>query len=259
MARRKSRLHGRETTTRFDDTQIRILQAVIILMVVGALGLIAAVVISAEAPALWLIMRGGGPSHSQDTTPRYTDIWAVYPDDRLRFVTIFYPIGGVLLTQREQVTVAGPLLRSPDDVEYAETFGGDLIDSEFLSGPGADSGLIYELFTLQRTLTDAPYGVDVMAISPPYIIPDGEQRELALGTDPQGYYAQVIVAVAFPRGTRITDIPGMPPYRRVRVGGWVVYYFDTTAATGEEAIRFRYRPPQSAPDDLDAFEVDARR
>jgi hypothetical protein len=82
---------------------------------------------------------------------------------------------------------------------------------------------------------------------------------LALGANPQTFYEQVIVAAAFPRGTRILDITEMQPYRRVLVGGWVVYYFDTTALLEQGAIRIQYRQPQESPQALDYEAVDANR
>jgi hypothetical protein len=260
MPQRKSRLQGSESKTRFDNTQLRILQAVIILMVAFALVGIAVLVLDSHFPATQFVLRGGGPSRYTEVTPRYIDIWAVRPGDRLRFVTIFHPEGGVLLSEDNIVTVAGPLVLREESVEQVEPLGAEIVESEFLAGPGADSNYVYQLFKLEQSPDSDIYGVDVMAADVPYISPiDQTTRQLALGAPSQTFYEQVVVAVAFPRGTRIVDITELQPYRRVRVGGWVVYYFDTTALPQQGAIRIQYHQPQGSPQALDPMEVDARR
>jgi hypothetical protein len=260
MQQRKSRLKGSESKTRFDNTQLRLLQAVIITMVAFALVGIAVLVLDSQFTATRFILRGGGPSRYTDLTPRYIDIWAVYPDDELRFVTFFHPEGGVLLTEENVVTVAGPLVRGEEGVEQAEAFGGEIVDSEFLAGPGDDSAYQYQLFKLDRSEESDTYGVDVLVSDSPYIgAVDDTTRELALGANPQTFYEQVVVAAAFPQGTRILDITELQPYRRALVGGWVVYYFDTTALLEQGAIRIQYREPHGSPQELDPEEIDARR
>jgi hypothetical protein len=260
MQHRKSRLQGSQSKTRFDNTQLRILQIVIVLMVAFAVIGITILILDSQFPATQFILRGGGPSRATQDTPRYIDIWAVRPGDRVRFVTIFHPEGGVLLTEDNVVTVAGPLVMREESIESAEAFGAEVVDSEFLAGPGNDSTYVYQLFKLEKSAESDFYGIDVLAADVPYISPvDESTRKLALGANPQTFYQQVIVAVAFPGGTRVLDIADMQPYRRVRVGEWVVYYFDTTSLLEQGAIRFQYRQPQGSPQTLDYEAVDASR
>jgi hypothetical protein len=260
MQQRKSRLQGSHSKTRFDNTQLRILQFVIAFMVTFAVAGIAVLVLDSRFPATQFVLRGGGPSRYTEVTPRYIDIWAVRPGDRLRFTTIFHPEGGFILTEDNVVTVAGPLVMREESVEQAEPLGAEIVESEFLAGPGSDSDYVYQLFKLEQSPESDSYGVDMMVADVPYISPiDETTRQLALGAPPQTFYEQVIVAVAFPRGTRILDITEMQPYRRVRVGGWVVYYFDTTTLLEQGAIRFQYRQPQDSPQAFDYEAVDASR
>jgi hypothetical protein len=236
------------------------LQFVITFMVTFAVIGIGILVLDKQFPATQFILRGGGPSRATENTPRYIDIWAVYPDDQMRFVTIFHPEGGVVLAENDVVTVAGPLIGSEEDMEQAEALGGEIVNSEFLAGPGDDSAYVYQLFKLEQSEESDIYGVDVLAANTPYIgAVDETTHEVALGATSQTFYEQVIVAVAFPRGTRILDIVDMQPYRRVRVDGWVVYYFDTTSLPEQETIRLQYRQPQGSPQALDYEAIDARR
>ncbi len=196
-------------------------------------------------------------------TPRYIDIWAVYPDGSLRFVTIFHPPeeGAEPL-----VEVAGPLVAAEEDILNLEAFGGEVVSQEILPGPGQDSALLYPRLRLGRE-PDAggvPYGVDVHTQRSPYLSADpllpGADL-LALGVkDGQGYFRQVIVAVALPRGTTVNPFSALQPYREVRIGGWQVYYFDTTEAQATDAIRVSFHLPHGATSpDLDYWRIEQER
>ncbi len=196
------------------------------------------------------------------TMPRYIDIWAVYPDASLRAVSIFYPPRDF---SAALVEVAGPLVASEEDILSSKVFGGEVATQEMLPGPGQDSHLLYPRFTLARApdADGAPYGVDVHTRRSPYLTSDPllpEALMLALGVkNGQGYFRQVIVAVALPTTTTATS-SGLQPYREVEVGGWRVYYFDTTEAQTTDAIRLSFRLPDGTmPPDLDYWQIDRER
>ncbi|HOA25374.1 MAG TPA: hypothetical protein PK801_01605 [Aggregatilineales bacterium] len=239
-------------TTNKSQSRLPILIAVLVAVVLVA-GLLIAMLTG--------VIGGGGERRNTGSTPRYIDIWAVYPDGSIRFAVRFHPgesAGGI-------VDVAGPLVLSDEQVISAEVIGDDeLVELAYLPGPGQDSAFVYPQFRLAREAgDDSVYGADVLVRSTPYISVDPVNpalRALSLGTVPQTYYKQVVVAVAFPTGTRIQQIPELQPYRRTKVGGWDVYYFDTTHATAGDSIRLVYTPPSGAnPPDLDIARIDAQR
>lgn len=203
----------------------------------------------------------GGVRLNTAATPRNIDVWAAYPDDTLRFVTVFHPLPGA----GSSVDVAGPLVQSEANVLSAEVVGeGELIETAYLPGPGQDSGFVYPQYTLSREPEDdSPYGVDVLAELSPYLSADPltpAQRILSLGTAPHPYYAQVIVAVALPAGTEVVTIEGLQPYRETQVRGWDLYYFDTTTAAADDAISITYLSTAGRePPELDVERVDQRR
>lgn len=196
-----------------------------------------------------------------DETPRYIDLWALYPGDEVRFVSRFHPaqIGN------EAVEVVGPLVPSAGAVLSADPIGGQIISTETLEGPGHDAALVYNLYTLSRGSGGDVYGIDVRSSASPYITADPaapDQRIFSIGTVTQDYYAQVVVAVALPTDAEVVSAPSSPDmesYRYAVVGGWQVYYFDVTSATGQEAIRLTYRMPSGEPSPLNAARIDRRR
>lgn len=206
----------------------------------------------------------GSGSNRRNTgaVPRYIDIWAVYPDDTVRFVTIFHPL---IAEDDLIVEVAGPLATSEDDVLNTGIVGeGALADLTYESGPEADSAYVYPLFQLARTAgSEAEYGIDVEAQNVPYLSTDPlgtGDRTISLGIKTQDYYEQVIVAVALPAGTSVTETPDLQPYRQATVGGWDVYYFDTTSATTQDVIRLTYTPVDRSVDrSLNYERIDAQR
>jgi hypothetical protein len=197
-----------------------------------------------------------------DATPRYIDIWALYPDDEVRFVSRFHQA----LLANEEVQVVGPLVSSADVIQSAEALGGTIASTETLPGTEHDSNLVYNLYTLTRDAGEAPYGIDVRSTQSPYVTvsPDNpEERIFSIGTVPQDYYAQVVVAVALPADAEVvnsTPAAGeMESYRFATVAGWRVYYFDVTDASGAEAIRLTYRLPDSEPAALNPARIDRQR
>lgn len=198
---------------------------------------------------------------NSDATPRYIDIWALYPGDEVRFISRFHQA----LLANEDVQVVGPLLSSADVVLSAEPLGGTIASTETLPGTEHDSNLVYNLYTLSRDAGDAAYGIDVRSTRSPYVTTDSsnpDQRIFSIGTVPQDYYAQVVVAVTLPVDAEVVSTPAageMEAYRYATVAGWQVYYFDVTDASGQEAIRLTYRLPSEEPAALNAARIDRQR
>jgi hypothetical protein len=220
---------------------------------------VVAVTLAGVAGVRW--QEDAAARRNTDATPRYIDIWALYPSDEVRFVSRFHQA----LLANEEVQVVGPLMPSADVIVSAEPLGGTIASTETLPGTEHDSSLAYNLYTLTRDAGDAPYGIDVRTTQSPYVTvnPDNpEERIFSIGTVPQDYYAQVIVAVALPADAEVVSTPAageMESYRFATVAGWQVYYFDVTDASGEEAIRLTYRLPDGEPAALNPVRIDRRR
>lgn len=243
-----------------------------------AFGVLGAVALAFIAFLIVTRIMESNPSRAFNTPPRNLDIWSVYPDGRVRFATLTYPDDASLGEGGDEtVNAAGPLVRSEGDIRSRAVIGGTEDSMDVLPGPGGDTNLVYPLFSLTRERSGEPYGVDVMTANSPYITEGALALEnaeeglqiLSLGIGTPGLEKQIIVAVAFPRGTEVTvqsddpDVPGdegnVGNYRKVNIGGWTVYYFDTTTADASQAIRIHYIPKDTVPDDLDLFAVDKRR
>src|SRR5574341_69021 len=261
----------RGTSTQFDTTRQTVIKAVIGSLVAMAALLFIVLGIISWAPTLALTITHPVNSRVTATTPRNMDIWAVYPDDSVRFVSIFYPTVGET-AQSISVDVAGPLMRRGDDLIVASVFGGSLLATEILPGPGGDSAYVYERYTLAYESSGAPYGVDIKVVSPPYLgfKADKGFKRVALGADPQDYYTQLIVAVALPPGSQFKGFsfndpdyqtPIMRPYRRARINGWIVFYYDTTSLTERSTINIDYiaPAPTTTVQDFDFFAVEGGR
>src|SRR6185503_3440850 len=89
------------------------------------------------------------PSRAFNAPPRNLDVWSVYPDGRVRFATLTYPDDASLGEGgEEQVTAAGPLVHTEDDIRSRDVIGGTEDHVEIFPGPGTDTGLVYPLFSL---------------------------------------------------------------------------------------------------------------
>jgi hypothetical protein len=221
--------------------------------------------------ALMAALASAGERRSADLRPRNIDIWMVYPEDTVRFATLFYPQapeGGINTVG--VVDAAGPLYEDPADVTEEEVIGGDLLNSE-VSSIEANPGFSYTLYTLDHTLTSEspdPYGVEVEVQNAPYTnptaVPGTWTAQFFAGG--QSRFEQVIVAVALPTDaadiTTTTPTPQgilLEPYRTVTLNDWVVYYYDTTDAEPQSLIYVEYSPSSSSPPPLDPVAVDRRR
>jgi hypothetical protein len=241
---------ARGSRTRVDRGGRNVLFLLVGLVLVVIIGLV----------VLFLVTRGGATSHATDVVPRNIDIWAVYPDQRLRFATLFFP-DDTGQTGPQTVTAAGPLVQSAELIQSTASIGGTELTSEIRPGPGQDSGLVYSLVTIERQSNSEPYGVDVMTVNSPYLglQPDGSQA-LALGISQRGALQQVIVAVALPRDAEVTTpADSLVSYRQVNVGDWAVWYFDTTEASTTDAIRLNFTLGGDSPAEIDFRAIDDRR
>jgi hypothetical protein len=277
MTQTTSGRHGLQPRTRFDDTRRKTLVGLLIALVALIVLATALVVIGSRSPDLGLTLQLGGFSRSKDVQPRNFRLWAIQPDGKLRFVTVFYPARGNAPAS-EVFTVAGPLVNNPQDTEQTRYFGALNINSQIQNGQGNDSTRFYRLFWVEHDPSVAAYGVDIVTQNPPYVSLDSKDikmRNIAMGAPQQTYYAQVIVAIAFPPGAIISDVayalPDVPagaapetllkPYRRLTISGWTVYFYDQTLLVLAGTVRIRYSPPANpkpAPE-LSIWDTDARR
>lgn len=247
---------GERRRTRFDHTRRN---TFIVLAVIAGV-----IVVSAVA-AFGVDQAQIAPRRNTAVTPRNTDIWAVYPDDTLRHVTLFYQVRSAEDTA--PLLVPGPLLAAEDDMLEEMPIGGEIASSELQSGPAQNAEQSFIMYTIDPAPGvlegQEAYGVNVRTQDAPYIVPavDGEGQLIQLGTDPDSGYAQVIVAVALPSSAQVTDVPDMQAYRQVRIGDWQVYYFDATAPEEGDVIRVQYTFPEDAPEPpvLDYAAIDRRR
>lgn len=270
-SRRKS-----QPRTRFDDTRRRMIIAIPIGVVVIATIAAVLMLMADRDPNFALGMQLGGFSRAQNVQPRNFRLWAVLPDGRLRYATLFFP-ASANAPASEVLTIAGPLVNSPDDIVETRYFGALNIRSEIQSGTGGDKSRFYRAFWVEHDPKSGSYGVDVVTQKSPYISKDtadksGKMSYIAMGAPPQAYYTQVIVAVAFPPGTTIGNLmlpvattgntpeALMRPYRRTEVDGWTVLYFDQTSLPTTETVRVQFMPTTSktAPD-LSLWNADKAR
>lgn len=252
MARRKS-------STRFDYTR----RNTTLIVLGGAVLLIAVLAVIA------LLVGRPTERHNLDVRPRNLDIWAVYPDDSVRFITLFYPDESVEPAS-PLVDAAGPLIRSEDDVLSSAVFGGELAGvqvypgAEFYGGTDSSAEIYYQSFSIHYTPGSAPYGVDVRSSNSPYLVANplnegSRTRLLTLGTSTQPGFAQVIVAVALPTGTD-AEQAGLQPYRTRRIGDWDVYYYDTSQPEQGATVTVDFKALANVePGEIDFMAIDRQR
>jgi hypothetical protein len=260
----------RGSRTRFDRSERTI--------ILGALGAVA--LVAAALVAFFLFTKQAATSRAFDTPPRNLDFWAVYPNGQVRFATLYFPDDTQIPDDGvpETVTAAGPLAPSEAAILNIGVIGGTEESIEVLPGPGENSALVYPLATLKRA-EGQPYGIDVLTNSSPYLTdgaavaaldPEAEPlpanaKILSLGIGEVGAgYRQVVVAIALPKGSRVistgnTEDGEVIPYRDITIGGWTVYYFETTNAVITDAIRIRFILNNRTPDDIDVLEVNEKR
>ena len=124
----RARSRRRGGRTQFDRTERTV--------IFGALGVF--VLITSVLVAILLLTREGQTSRAVETFPRNIDLWAVYPDGRVRFATLFYPNDEALLeiepdVTTEEITAAGPLAATEDQILEEAVIGGEQIGREILA------------------------------------------------------------------------------------------------------------------------------
>lgn len=277
MAETLSRRHSRGTSTRFDNSRERLIFAILIAVGIVLVLLVAAVLVNLYLPDVALSLQLGGMSRNKSVLPRNTDIWMADSDGTLRFVTLVYPVKSPDGVSSGVSTVAGPYVKTADDILESKSIGALSANSEIMPGTDSDSGNVYEYFWLEQDPDSELYGLDVLTANSPYITPDAEDatlKTISMGAAKQDYYAQTIVVIAFAPGTRVDNIVQAPqassgqatpvpevflrPYRRINLNGWLVYYFDTTSLSSDQTIRIQYRLGVGSAK-LDYYEVDAKR
>lgn len=200
---------------------------------------------------------------------RNLDLWAVYPDGRVRFATLQMSDERFLDYYQDVRTLAGPLLIDEFSLISLEGIGGSEQTVEMLPAPGADSELIYPLVTITRAVNGEAYGLDVMTRNTPYIIsaaqagadapPDTQIFSLGIK---ERDYCENIVAIAFPSDVDVeiqTGSNNIDSYRSVTIGAWQVFYLNVTKHGTDSAIRVHYIPGTLDPTLLDVFAVDSGR
>ncbi len=224
------------------------------------------VLLSTVVTGLFINGRSGESRGEIVLLPRNLDIWAVYPDQTVRFVTLIEPDqAGKIISQ---VDAAGPLLLSADDIISDGIIGGTSAGTDLMSGAeyyDSSSGeVFYPVYWI-----DYPgrgyYGIDVFVEDSPYVAPDpadesGETLVLTLGTNLEEVYQQIIVAVALPKSARVVELSGLYPYRQVELGDWNILYYDTSAPSFGAMIRVAFiLDPADDPADFNLAVVDKRR
>lgn len=202
-----------------------------------------------------------GTRRNQNVFPRNTDIWYVYPDNSVRFVTLFYPTFDAD-SGPTVVSAAGPLINAEEDVVEDTPIGGELISRELLPRPDEATEQLYHLYTIDHTpKRGQPYGVDVTALNSPYVTPllDEDIHAAIFGAGPQEAFRQVIVVVALPLESEIISFRDLQPYQEKQIGDWQLYYFDTTSLITSGLIYIEYVPGTEVPKDLAPARVDRAR
>lgn len=251
----------RPSRTRFDHSRRNIALAVIALVLL----------LGSTFAGVFVVDSGIGLKRSGAEAPRNFDLWVIYPDDTMRFGTLFYDLpAGEGASDLQSVDVAGPLLRAESDIISADPIGGSLVSSQVYSGAEFinedGSQIVYPLYTIGHEPNREPYGVEVYASNSPYIAlnpvsSNSADRVITLGAPPQEVYNQIIVAIAFPAGTTIVGQEGsIISYRQIDLAGWTIYYYDVTDPLDTDMIRVVYRPADEAPaQPPDIRQVDRRR
>jgi len=241
-----------ETSQRRLAVVALIIGGVVILALIGVL---VANNINAADPDTALTAQLGGLPRATGDTPRNFRLWSVYPDGKVRFQAAYFPVIANAPAS-EVVTIAGPLVNQPGDIQAITYFGALNISGVIQPGPGSDASRAYELFSLERDPERESYGINVLITNPPYLSADptdARYKLMAMGAPPQQYYKQMIWGLALPPGSQVANAAFqqasdaattmLRPYRRVGLDGWTIYYFDVSKLDNLQTIRIRYLPP----------------
>lgn len=201
----------------------------------------------------------GRERRNENILPRLLEIYALLPEESLRYVRVVRPADPQLVDDElpfepEERTISGPLYINEAAIVRAEVFGGTLIGTtpEVMGGGGQTTE-----YTIRRELTDGQvFGVDITLSGTP--LTNGETFTLTVG--PQTTDAQRIIAVAVPVGGQVLDVGGFSTYREATFDGWQVYYFDVTLIEEPQTIVVRYNiPPGTDAPDIETVRFEVNR
>jgi len=220
-------------------------------------GLVIGVILASSNPDTAMLLQLGGLPHNNAATPRNFRLWTVYPDGKVRFQSAYFP-GANSAPASNALTIAGPLVNQPTDIQSVTYFGALNIFGALQNGPGGDVSRVYQLFSLEPDPASESYGINVLISNPPYVSvdkTDGSYRQMAMGAPVQSYYKQMIWALALPPGASVSSAVYkdendstsvmLRPYRQLPMDGWTLYYYDVSSLDTLRTIRIRYLPPTS--------------
>ncbi|MCC6906123.1 MAG: hypothetical protein IT326_09795 [Anaerolineae bacterium] len=206
----------------------------------------------------------GQGRHNEEILPRALDVYAIYPDGHLRVVRLVHPVDMQLVDKKiephdEEVVLFGPSMARRDDLVDVDHAGARLTRSEAIVDPH-NPGWFVERFPLVRRTGDGPYWIDLALASSPNLSQDGVDWAFSLEVRPQETFAQQIIAITVPHTSEALD-NGFESYRDVYVGGWRVFFYDTSVLAAEDTIRLDFTMPADTrrPVDFNISHVENRR
>jgi len=193
----------------------------------------------------------GGESRAANAGRVSFSLYQFNSDDTVRIVNIILiPGDGGTITN-----IWSPWLR-PGDEMLDVTFINAVLVSQY-SYEEEYHGRIDTCYNYVVNAWDDHYGYDMLTARG-YLHVREADRLLSIGSDPQDYYSNYIVAVAVPLSAEITRINDYQPYRHITLDEWDVFYYDTTDITSHVSIHITYIPGVYAPP-LDWSEVESSR
>ena len=194
---------------------------------------------------------------ASNVTPRSFDLWELHPDDTVRLVNVdTYSYTGGL-----EARLAGPALRTGEQVIALEILGGELVDQATHEYEYRGKPFLWFEYTILASQNRPGY--DMLLDNPPHLHTkrDGTpcpDRLISIGYDPQSYYAQHIVAITIPLDANVTRVYDYRPYRHVELEGWDIFYYDVTDIEWHVSIHINYIPGCNMTP-LDYYAVEASR
>ncbi len=201
---------------------------------------------------------------NEQVLPRILTIYAVYPDLSMQYVQLASPADPQLTdddieSEVEEVTLIGPPLGPADNISAQDLIGFKpealtLLDTTDIPADMPDANR--PQYTLERLTGDGPFGIDLQVTGSPLV----SETAIVINAKQNTNYAQTMVAVAVPVTAQDIDSRGYNAYRSVRVGTWLVYYFDMSLVESPEPITVTYAMVDAtAPDKIDIISVDQNR
>ena len=194
-----------------------------------------------SSPSMNSIFLSGEP-RAFDANKSMFSLWEFRPDDTVRCIRVD--------TDSEdrvrKINFNGPWMHSSQELIDVDVYSGELIEYSFKEKEYKENN--WELPTFTVSSSDYVCALEVLIDSPPYLhklsTDTGEPyRLISIGSDPQSYYDQDIIAIAIPIASNITDIYDYKPYRHITLHGkWDIFYYDRTDIDGHVSIHIKYEP-----------------